>query len=131
MSNNKTNFKIGDRVMTILNSEARYGTIRVTYNNGYETIAVVDFEIKDSNEFSIEKVNTSDLILAETVDAETKKNEPVEKSEITITPDEFKKIGVSIITDLTAEKPTVGLAFTIFLAELHKALFFGEVNENP
>lgn len=130
MSNKKTSFKLGDRVMTIQNSKPRYGTIRTLSDNSYETIAIVDFKADTPNECELQKVKVSDLILVENTEAEAKKSESVEKSEITITPDEFKSIGLSIITKLTIEKPTVGLAFTIFLAELYKALFFDEVSEN-
>ena len=133
MSNEKTNFKLGDRVMAIQNSKARYGTIRTIGGNAYETIAIVKFETEKPGEYELEKIKVSDLILVEETEAketEAKETEPVEKSEITITPDEFREIGVKVITKLTATKPIVGLAFTAFLAELHKALFFGEVSEN-
>jgi hypothetical protein len=128
MSNKKTDFKAGDRVMTIQNSKPRYGTIGTIYGNNYETIAVVKFETEKPNEYELKKVKVSDLILIE--ETEAKKSEPVEKSEITITQDEFRNVGINVITKLTVEKPIVGLAFTAFLAELHKALFFGEVSEN-
>ena len=130
MSNEKTNFKLGDRVMTIQNSKPRYGTIRTIDGNGYETIAIVAFKTDKPDEGELQKIKVSDLILVEETEAEAKKSEPVEKSEITITPDEFRETGVKVIVKLTAEKPVVGLAFTAFLAELHKALFFGEVSEN-
>ena len=130
MSNEKTNFKLGDRVMTIQDSKPRYGTIRSIGDNGYEHIAIVTFKTDNPNESELQKIKVSDLILVEETEAETKKSEPVEKSEITITPDEFRETGVKVIKKLTAEKPVVGLAFTAFLAELHKALFFGEVSEN-
>lgn len=128
MSNKKPNFKLGDRVMTIQNSKPRYGTIRTIGGNDYETIAIVQFETDNPNEGEIGKVKVSDLIHAE--ETEAKKNESVEKSEITITPDEFKKIGVAVNVEMTKDTPTVGLAITVFLARLHRALFFGEVNEN-
>ena len=130
MSNEKTNFKLGDRVMTIQDSKPRYGTIRSIGGNGYENIAIVAFKTDNPNEGELQKIKVSDLILVEETEAEAKKSEPVEKSEITITPDEFRETGVKVIVKLTAEKPIVGLAFTAFLAELHKALFFGEVSEN-
>ena len=128
MINEKTNFKLGDRVMAIHNSKRRYGTIRTIGGNAYETIAVVKFETEKPDEYELEKVKVSDIILAE--ETEVKKSEPVEKSEITITPDEFRETGVIVIKKLTDSNPLVGLAFTTFLAELHKALFFAEVSEN-
>lgn len=129
MSNEKINFKLGDRVMTIQNSKPRYGTIRTIGGNDYETIAIVQFETDNPNEGEIGKVKVSDLIHAE--ETETKNAEPVEKSEITITPDEFRDVGIKTIVELTEETPLVKIAFVTFLVNLHKALFFGKVNENP
>lgn len=128
MDNKNTNFKLGDRVMMIEDSTPLYGTIHSLVDYGYEKIAVVAFKTDDPNEGELRKVKVSDLIRVET--AEAKKSEPVEKTEITITADEFREIGVNVISELTADKPIVGVAFVAFLAELHKALFFGEVSEN-
>ena len=128
MSNEKTNFKLGDRVMMIRNSKPQYGTIRTIGGNDYETIAIVKLETEKPDEVELRKVKVSDLILVE--ETEAKKSEPIEKSEITITPDEFREIGVKTIFELLEETPHVKIAVMTFLVELHKALFFGEVNEN-
>lgn len=128
MSNEKVNFNLGDRVMTIQNSKPRYGTIRTIGGNGYETIAIVNVETDNPNEGEVIKVRVSDLILVE--ETEVKKTEPVEKSSITITPSEFTLIGLQVIAKVIEKNPRSKLVFTTFLAELHKALFFGEVSEN-
>ena len=119
-------FNIGDRVMTIENNEVRKGTIKQTYIP-FPDVVIVEFDDGD-----IEKVRTETLALEPK--SEIAQNKPtgdqVEKSEITITPGEFRNTGVNLIIKLTAEKPIVGFALTAFLVELHKALFFGEVSEN-
>ena len=128
MSNEKVNFKLGDRVMTIQNSKPRYGTIRTIGGNDFETIAIVSVETDNPNEGEVIKVRVSDLILVK--ETEVKKTEPVEKTSITITPSEFTLIGLKVIAKVIEKNPRSKLVFTTFLAELHKALFFGEINEN-
>ena len=115
---------IGDRVVMIEHNQIRKGIIKQTYDT-FPDIVIVAFDD------SVEKVPVEKLALEPKSETQAEqKREPVEKSEITITPDEFRNTGVNLIVKLTAEKPTVGLAFTAFLAELHKALFFGEASEN-
>lgn len=127
MSNEKTNFKLGDRVMMIQNSEVRYGTI---HSFCYDPkIVLVDFKTDKPDECERVKVRVSELVLVQETEAEPKKSEPVEKSEITITADEFKKVGVELILKMSGDKAIVGLTFAAFLAELHKALFFDDVSE--
>ena len=55
-----------------------------------------------------------------------KTEEPVEKSEITITPEEFRKIACKVIAEDEKELdlPLLTLTFTIFVAKLPKALFY-------
>ena len=139
MVDEKINFKPGDRVMVIEDSKPRYGTIRLIKGNGYDTIAIVDFKSDPIAESELRKIRIPDLVRVEIAEAkksesiekfESEKNEPIEKSEITITPDEFREIGVKTIVNLTLDKPGDALVFLDFLAELHKALFFGEVSEN-
>ena len=128
MSNEKVNFKLGDRVMTIRNSKPLYGTVRTIGGNDFETVAIVNVETDNPNEGEVIKVRVSDLILVQ--ETEVKKTEPVEKTSITITPSEFTLIGLRVIAKVIEKNPRSKLVFTTFLAELHKALFFGEVNEN-
>lgn len=122
-------FKTGMRVVVIdENNEVRKGVINTVYED--MEIAIVKFD--DGN---VEKVHFSYLgIEPETKDQEEKPTEPVEKSEITITPDEFKKIASKVVMK-NVEKMgegggLLGLTFTIFAVELHRALFFDAVDND-
>ena len=117
-------FKTGMRVVVIdENNEVRKGVINTVYED--MEIAIVKFD--DGN---VEKVHFSYLgIEPETKAQEEKPTEPVEKSEITITPDEFKKIGTKVMTEIIKKGgPVLGFACTIIIANLHKALFFDAVD---
>ena len=119
-----TTFNVGDRVMTIQNSEIRKGTVKIIFENFPDQL-VVEFDDGEFKKTSIDKV-----ALEPKSDTNDKQNaEPVEKSEITITPDEFRDVGIKVITKAT-KRPLVTIVLTAFLADLHKALFFGEVSEN-
>lgn len=117
-------FKPGFRVVVIDGDthEIRKGVINATYEE--VEIAIVKFD--DGN---VEKVGFDYLgIEPETKVQEEKPTEPVEKSEITITPEEFRKIAIKTVMNETADySPMVGIAFTCFVTKLHKALFFDEV----
>ena len=120
-------FKPGFRVVVIDGDthEIRKGVIKATYEE--VEIAIVKFD--DGN---VEKVGFDYLgIEPETKVQEEKPTEPVEKSEITITPDEFKKIASKVVMEnvkkMGEDGGLLGLTFTIFVAELHRALFFDNV----
>ena len=123
-------FKPGLRVCVIDadTSELRKGVIKSIC---YELeIAIVKFD--DDN---VEKVRFDCLgIEPETKVQEEKPTEPVEKSEITITPEEFKKIASKVVMRNVEKMPDggglLGLSFTIFSAELHRALFFDAVDND-
>ena len=115
-------FKPGVRVGLCDNSEIRTGTIKEIY--GQLNIAIVAFDDGD-----VEKVHVSDLgILPEKKVQEPK--EPVEKSEITITPDEFEKVASRVVAEeakkLGKDGVLFGLALTIVTAKIHGALFIDE-----
>jgi hypothetical protein len=117
-------FNIGDRVMILENNEILKGTVK---KNFYEFPEILIIECADGE---LKKVHIDRVAHEPKSETNDKQNaEPVEKSEITITPDEFKKIGTNLIPTLT-KRPIIAIAFTAFLAELHKALFFDEVSEN-
>ena len=123
-------FKPGLRVVVIDGdtSELRHGVINASYED--VEIAIVKFD--DGN---VEKVSFDCLgIEPETKVQEEKPNEPVEKSEITITPEEFKKISAKVITKEVVKMPDgggmLGLAFSVFVAKLHRALFFDAVEND-
>ena len=88
-------------------------------------IAIVKFD--DGN---VEKVHFSYLGIEPETKAQEepkKASEPIQKSEITITPDEFQKIAVDVMHDITEKSgPVLGFASTLIIARLHKALFFDE-----
>ena len=123
-------FKEGTRVLAIVDSEMKRGVISSFYD--VLGVAVVQF---DDN--SVGKVKISDLAISheeERRQEPEKPTEPVEKSEITITPDEFKKIASKVVMKNVKQMGEggglLGLTFTIFVAELHRALFFDAVDND-
>lgn len=123
-------FTVGTRVGVIDadTNEIRKGVINAVYPD--IEIAIVNFD--DGN---VEKVSFDYLgIEPDNKAQEEKPTEPVEKSEITITPGEFKKIASKVVMKNVKKMDEggewLGLAFTIFVVELHKALFFDEVDND-
>lgn len=117
-------FKPGFRVVVIDGDthEIRKGVINATYEE--VEIAIVKFD--DGN---VEKVSFDCLgIEPEPTVQEEKPTEPVEKSEITITPDEFRNVSMNVVEEMTKDQPMVGLAITLYLMKLHRALFFDAVD---
>lgn len=117
---------IGDRVVMIENHELRRGVIRKIYDDIPNPVLMVEFD-----DGEIEKVYPGDVALepkAEVKEDQEVKEEkkPVEKSEITITSEEFRKIGVKTSVEFAKDEPMVSLMLTIFCAELHRALFVNE-----
>ena len=119
-------FKPGLRVCVIDadTSELRKGVIKSIC---YELeIAIVKFD--DDN---VEKVRFDCLgIEPETKVQEEKPTEPVEKSEITITPEAFRNVSMDTVLEMTKDNPIVGLALTLYTAKLHRALFFDAVDND-
>lgn len=119
-------FKPGVRVIVIdEDHEIRRGVINAVYPDIKLTIVKFD----DGN---VEKVGFNYLgIEPDNKVQEEKPTEPVEKSEITITPAEFKKIGTKVMTEITKKGgPVLGFACTLIIANLHKALFFDAVDND-
>lgn len=112
-------FKSGDRVIYVIDSKVCHGVI--DYLIG-DNLAIVNSD--DGSRF---KVFLDFLAPEPTVE----KTEPIEKPEITITPEEFRKTVVKVVTELGVIPQSSVYDVTVFIAELHKALFFNEVNENP
>lgn len=127
----KTNLKIDDKVMTIQDGECRYGKIHAIFDNLNVPVAMVDFT-NENGDISMEKVRLADLVIVE--EPEVKEtatpSEPVEKSEITLTPDEFRKTAISVLVNLTMGKANETPDTLSVLVALHKALFFTDVTEN-
>lgn len=129
----KITIKQGDRVAIIEHGEIKQGIIKdVKFLD--RPVAIVDFDGE------IRKVLVEDLGKVVT-DEETSKDHSdylgdnlEEKSEITITPEEFRKIGIKIVDEeidkLGPGSELLGLSFAIFLAKLHKALFIYEAEND-
>ena len=125
----KITMKQGDTVAIIEHGEIKKGIIKDVKVLD-PPVAIVDFDGE------IRKVLVEDLAkVQEDTKDETKEiqedKEPVEKSEITITSDEFKKIA-NDVADREVEKIGKGggslyIIFTIFVIKLHRALFFDAV----
>ena len=57
------------------------------------------------------------------------KCEPVEKPEITITPDEFRDISTTVIAKET-HSPVVGFVMSLIVSKIHEALFYDVVDND-
>lgn len=112
-------FKDGDRVIYVINSKVCYGVITCLAN--------IKTAIVKSDDGQMFKVPCEFLAPEPRVE----KTEPIEKPEITITPEEFRETAVKVFTELCVIPQSSVYDVTVFTAELHKALFFKEVNENP
>lgn len=125
-------FKNGDQVIKIENNKIRKGVIRRMFFEVEPVIALVEFD-----EGTCEKVYITDLALnpetpetepvAEATEETTEKEEteptPTMRSEITITPEEFKNLTVEVAYNLAEGDFSLALAFGLFAAEIAKALF--------
>jgi len=127
----KTNLKIDDKVMTIQDGQCRYGKIHALFDNLNTPVAMVDFE-DENGDTVMEKVRLADLIIVE--EPEVKEaatpSEPVEKSEITLTPDEFRAAAISVLVNIMTRNANETPDTLSVLVALHKALFFTDVTEN-
>ena len=119
---------IGDRVVMIDNHELRRGTIINMYVDIPTPILVVEFD-----DGEIEKVYPKDVALEPKNEVkedqevkEEKTSKSVEKSEITITPDEFEKIYSKVAFEFARGNLEVGLMLSFLGANLHVALFVDE-----
>lgn len=112
-------FSTGDEVVTIKDGELRKGVIKNFFPVD-PPIFVIKFE-----DGTVEKVRYDKVAPApktETQEPE-EKNEPVEKTEITITPDEFKEIACRVIAAETKSHKLLGLALVPIMGKIHRALF--------
>ena len=112
-------FDVGMRVVVIENNVVRKGVIKTLY----ESLEMSIVEFDDGN---VEKVHFSRLgIESETNDQEEKTTESLEKSEITITPDEFREIASKACAKVGHKiGPKIILLSSIICTEIHKALFY-------
>ena len=125
----KITMKQGDTVAIIEHGEIKKGILKDVKVLD-PPVAIVDFDGE------IRKVLVEDLAKVQEdtkdeIEEIQEDKEPVEKSEITITSDEFKKIATDV-ADREVEKIGKGggslyIIFTIFVLKLHRALFFDAV----
>ena len=122
-------FNVGDRVVVIDFSEIRSGVIRNIYPEvNTAIVAFVDGEVEkiSIDRMALEKVETVEIPETE----ETHESEPVEKSEITITPDEFRETACDVLARETGGDMLFGIRVVPILVKICAALFCSEVSEN-
>ena len=124
----KISFAIGERVAVIEDNKIAYGVILKIFPEVLPPVFVVQFEDGNVGKVEIDKIAK--------VEAKDQTEEPskeqeikdrVEKSEITITPDQFHDITTEIIGEECAKMGSaglmVGMAMGIIMAKIHMALF--------
>ena len=113
----------GDKVGVIINGEIKKGVVISVYTDLAYAIVKFDNETR--------KVMLHDIgLLPEEKDRDHKDSKyPVEKSEITITPAEFREVACDVIAKRTSNNLPLGLLMTNILASIHEALFIEGENE--
>ena len=117
-------FNENDRVITIENGAIKNGIVRKCFYNMNPPVLLVEFD-----DGHVEKVRPEKLALAPKTEEPTEEpREPILKPEITITPDEFRDIGLDLLTDSIMKTKDIefGIKASMFLAQLQKALFIDE-----
>lgn len=112
-------FEIDQKVLVVEDNELKPGTIRSLY----ETlgIAIVDF-----GEAEYKKVNIDKIAIVHENEKNAESNEPIERAEITITPNEFMEIATSVLAKEAKgmDNPIMFMgACSILMGKIHKALF--------
>ena len=107
---------IGDKVVTIKDGELRKGVVKNFFPVN-PPIFFIEFE-----DGTVEKVLYNN-VAPEPKTETPEETEPVEKSEITITPGEFKEIACRVIAEETKDNKFLGLAFAGIMSKIHCALF--------
>lgn len=113
-------FDIGNKVVTIKDGELRKGVVKYCYPI-YPPVFAVEFE-----DGTVEKVHYNNIAPEPKTETPEERIEPVEKSEITITPDEFSSIAARIIVEETGSDVLTGLRFASIIGKLREALFVDE-----
>ena len=119
-------FEIDQKVLVVEDNELKPGTIR----NLYETlgIAIVDFGGAE-----YKKVKIDNIAIEHDTEKNTKSDEPIEREEITITPNEFMEIATSVLAK-EAEGMDQPIMFmggcSILMGKIHKALFVEDPNDD-
>ena len=112
-------FNIGDKVVTIKDGELRKGVIKKGYPVNPPVFLI---EYEDGN---LDKIPYGIIAPEPKTETPEDKNEPIEKTEITITPGEFKKISYNVSADIAKETNDYDLVLTAtsLWAKLYRALF--------
>lgn len=114
----KVSFDIGDKVVTIKDGELRKGVIKKIFELN-PPICIIEAE-----DGTLAKVYCRDVALAPEPKTETQEeSEPVVKSEITITPDEFQDISCRVVAEMTENNLGAAWALMSLVAKLYMALF--------
>lgn len=118
-------FEHGTRVVVIENNQVFRGEIRTSV----DALEISTVVMEDG---TVKKVPYAYIGIeseAKAPEKETRGKTVRIKSEITITPDEFQKIAVRAVLDKTKDHPLFGIASTMMVAEIHKALFVEGEND--
>lgn len=119
----KVEFNIGDKIVAIKDGELRKGKIKNFYPLNPPVFII---ELEDG---TVEKIPYSNVAPEPKNETLEEKSEPVEKSEITITPDEFTNIAGRVLFEETKGKPLVGVMIAPIIGKIRYALFV-EPREN-
>lgn len=137
-------FEIGDRVLTIVDNEMCKGNIEHLHVELPRPVAIVGLEggrkVKAYISDIIPEPKTEIKEEPEKVQEEPEKvqeepkREPMlkVKESITITQEEFEKIGSKVCAEIMDKmnKPSLIVPFSILMIELHMALFFDAVEND-
>lgn len=130
-------FNIGDHICMIHEDYYLKGVIKNLYPEINTAVIALDDDSRAVVNTDIVKAKITNLDLDHDYHMSNESIpdlEPVEKSEITITPEEFRNIAISVIEKNIKKMPEgkglLGLTFTFFVSDLHRALFFDAVDND-
>lgn len=130
----KISFTIGERVAVIEDNKITYGVIKKIFPEVIPPVFVVEFEDGNVGKVDIDRIGKiPEDKDRNQEDKNQEDNDQVEKSEITITPDQFQDITTDIIGEECAKMGPaglVGMAMGIVMAKIHKALFTDEAEND-
>lgn len=118
----KIPFEVGDRVFTVEDNKVVYGEIHEIIGGGSQIVVV---KLEDG---SLCKMFYHSL--AKVQENTETESEPVEKSEVTITPDEFRKVSAKVVADIlegidnTDQKLEYLLLSSVLMTKIHCAIFY-------
>ena len=115
---NRIKFNVGDKIVTVINGELCKGVIKELYPINPPVVVV---RLEDG---SLAKMSCNDI--APEPITETQEDEPIEKTEITITPEKFSEIVTRVVAEETKGHPLVALALASIMDDIHRALFMDE-----